>query len=117
MNHRESEESVITLPEIEKLEETGDSQPFLLGEWHVDPVSDRISRGDQSVKLEPKVMDMLVYLSARPGQVASREELEASVWEGVTVGYEALTSTILKLRKVLGDDPKHPRYIETVSKR
>ena len=117
MNHRESEEGVITLPEIEKLEEMEDNQPFLLGEWHVDPVSDRISRGDQSVKLEPKVMDVLVYLSTRPGQVASREELEASVWEGVTVGYEALTSTILKLRKVLGDDPKHPRYIETVSKR
>ena len=105
------------MPETEKDEESEFGQPFILGEWSVDPVSDRISRGDQSEKLEPKVMDVLVYLSARPGQVASREDLEASVWSGMIVGYEALTSTILKLRKVLDDDPKHPRYIETVSKR
>ena len=102
---------------MEQLRGTEFSQPFMLGEWHVDPVSDRISQGDQSVKLEPRVMDVLVYLSARSGQVASREELETSVWAGMVVGYDALTSTMLKLRKALGDDPKHPRYIETVSKR
>lgn len=62
-------------------------------------------------------MDVLAYLAARPGQVVSRESLEASVWAGMVVGYEALTNTMQKLRKALGDDSRQPRYIETVSKR
>lgn len=105
------------MAEIEKPKEMELNQPFTLGEWLVDPVADRVSKGDQSVKLEPRVMDVLVYLASRPGQIASREELETSVWAGIVVGYEALTSTMLKLRKALDDDPRHPRYIETVSKR
>lgn len=105
------------MPDIEALKETENIQPFILGEWYVDPESGRISHGEQHVKLEPRVMDVLTYLSARQGQVVSREDLEASVWAGMVVGYEALTSTMQKLRKALGDDSKHPNYIETVSKR
>ena len=54
-------------------------------------------------------------LARHPGQVASRDEL-LRVWPGV-VGDDALTQTILKLRKALGDEARHPRYIETISKR
>jgi len=90
---------------------------FLVGDWYVEPAAGQITRGDRRVRLEPRVMDVLAYLAARPGQVVSRESLEASVWAGMVVGYEALTNTMQKLRKALGDDSRQPRYIETVSKR
>ncbi|EGV49861.1 MULTISPECIES: winged helix-turn-helix domain-containing protein [sulfur-oxidizing symbionts] len=32
------------------------------------------------------------------------------------VSDDALTQVIIKLRKALGDDAKHPRYIQTISK-
>lgn len=90
---------------------------FQVAGWRVEPATCRISRGDESIKLEPKVMDLLVYLASRRGKVLSREELEATVWPGVVVGYDALTNAIIKLRKALDDDSKHPRIIETISKK
>jgi len=90
---------------------------FEIGEWLVDPDSGRIRSGDDEVKLEPKVMAVLVCLAQQPGKVLSREELEAKIWTGTIVGYDALSNSIIKLRKALGDDRRDPRYIETVSKK
>lgn len=91
--------------------------PFRVGEWVVDPDSGRLHRDDQEVKLEPKVMQVLVYLAQHQGKVVSRESLEATAWAGTVVGYDAVTCGIIKLRKALGDDTRHPRYIETISKK
>jgi len=90
---------------------------FQVGDWQVDPNADRIHREGEEVRLEPRVMDVLTILAGRPGEVISREQLEAEVWAGQVVGYDALASSIIKLRKALGDDSRHPRYIETVSKK
>ena len=92
-------------------------QAFWLDDWYVDPSTGRISRQGAEVKLEPKVMTVLELLASQPGEVFSRETLEASAWEGLVVGYDALSTTIIKLRKALGDDSRQPRYIETVSKK
>jgi adenylate cyclase len=91
--------------------------PFYIDEWHVDPSTGRIRSGDQETKVEPRVMAVLCYLADRPGQVVAREELEGAVWSGMVVGYDALTSAIIKLRKAFDDDSRKPRIIETVSKR
>ena len=90
---------------------------FYLADWCVDTRSNRLIKGEVEVKLESKVMDVLVYLAKRAGEVVSREELEQAVSGDTIVGYEALTSSIGKLRKVLGDQPKSPQYIETISKK
>lgn len=90
---------------------------FRVADWRVDPIASRIQRGAVEVKLEPKVMDVLVYLAARPGVVISREELESSVWAGTVVGYDAVTGTMLKLRKAFSDDRRNPRVIETLPKK
>jgi TolB-like protein/cytochrome c-type biogenesis protein CcmH/NrfG len=62
-------------------------------------------------------MDVMVYFAGRAGEVVSREELERDVWHGALVGYDAVTKTVNKLRHALGDDPRKPRYIQTVPKR
>lgn len=91
--------------------------PFLINDWRVEPASGRLIRGEQEIKLEPRVMDLLLCLAARPGEVLTRETLEASVWTGMVVGYDALTSAMIKLRKAFDDDSRHPQIIETVAKR
>lgn len=90
---------------------------FWVRDWYVDPASGRISREGAEVKLEPKVMMVLELLASEPGEVFSRESLEAAAWEGLVVSYDALSTTIIKLRKALGDDSRNPSYIETLSKK
>ena len=98
--------------------EQGDSweAPFIVGDWLVDPRANEIRRGAEAVKLEPKVMRVLCFLAARPSSVVSREELESQAWAGMVVTSDAVTNTIIKLRKAFADDSRHPRYIETISK-
>jgi TolB-like protein/DNA-binding winged helix-turn-helix (wHTH) protein/Flp pilus assembly protein TadD len=94
-----------------------DAVRLRIGEWVVEPRRNLISRANRALRLEPKVIELLVHLSRRPGEVASREELLAAVWPGVVVGDETLTQAVNKLRRSLGDDAHSPSYIETVSKR
>jgi len=88
-----------------------------VGQWLVEPALDALRRGAETVRLEPKAMELLVALANRPGEVVSREELLSTVWPGVVVGDEALSQAVTKLRRALGDDARVPTYIETISKR
>jgi TolB-like protein/DNA-binding winged helix-turn-helix (wHTH) protein/Flp pilus assembly protein TadD len=90
---------------------------FRIADWTVDTKTCRLSRGDEAVKLEPKVMDVLAFLASRPGEVVSREALEAAVWAGTVVGYDTVTGAIQKLRRAFDDSPRQPRIIETLSKK
>jgi TolB-like protein/DNA-binding winged helix-turn-helix (wHTH) protein/Flp pilus assembly protein TadD len=90
---------------------------FEIAGWHVDPSTCQISQGEEIVKLEPKVMDLLVCMAGHPGEVLSRDELLDDVWQGTVVGYEALTNAVIKLRKAFGDDARHPSIIETYPKK
>jgi transcriptional activator of cad operon len=90
---------------------------FVTGEWTVMPSRNLLARADQEVHVEPRVMDVLVHLAERAGQVASKEELTERVWQCRSVTDEVLTVTIYALRKALGDDARRPCYVETVSRR
>ena len=88
-----------------------------IGDWWADPATNELGRAGETQRIEPKVMEVLMVLASRPGGVVSREELLSLVWPGVVVGDEALTQSIIKLRRALGDNPRSPAYIETISKR
>ena len=92
-------------------------QVFYVGEWRVEPDTGRISRDNESHKIEPKAITVLVCLARKQGQVVSRDSLEQQAWQGVVVGYDSLASAIIKLRKAFGDDSKAPTYIETIPKK
>jgi DNA-binding winged helix-turn-helix (wHTH) protein/TolB-like protein len=91
--------------------------PFGLGPWTVEPTLNQLRRGDECLRLEPKVMELLVHLAGRAGQVVHRDALLAAVWPGVVVGDDALTQAVIKLRRALGDTADRPVFIETISKR
>jgi DNA-binding winged helix-turn-helix (wHTH) protein len=90
---------------------------FRVGPWSVEPKGGLLRRGADLVRVEPKVMDVLVYFAERAGEVVSREEPERDVWRGALVGYDAVTKTVTTLRQALRDDPRNPRYVQTVPKR
>jgi len=75
----------------------------------------RVTINGRETRLEPRSMQLLVYLASQPGRVISRAELEEKVW-GTVVGDEALTNSISKLRRIFGDDARAPRFIETLPK-
>lgn len=67
--------------------------------------------------LERKSLDVLRLLVERAPHVVSKAEIFAHVWKDVVVTDNALTRIVAQLRKALDDDPKSPRYIETVATR
>ena len=89
----------------------------MIGEWTFDRSSGMLEQADSKQRLEPKVADLLALLADRAGTVVSRDEITASLWPDVVVGDDALPRCVSKLRKAFGDDPKQPRYVETVPKR
>ena len=97
----------------------GDTPPAALqiGDWRVEPALNQISRAGECVRLEPKAIELLVFLAQCRGEVVSREALLTSLWPGVIVGDNALTQVVAKLRKALGDTARKPTYIEAISKR
>jgi DNA-binding winged helix-turn-helix (wHTH) protein len=95
---------------------SGQDGAFRLGEWLVDTATREIRHGDTVERLEPKVMRVLELLAARKGNVVSRYELESQVWTGMIVTDDAVTNTVIKLRRALGDKAREPRYVETIAK-
>jgi len=61
-------------------------------------------------------MRLLLYLAHRTGEVVSIDELLDQVWTGVVVTPDSVYQAIASLRRLLGDDPKQPRYIATVQR-
>ncbi len=60
---------------------------------------------------------MLSYLLDRPGVLVSKQELFQAIWVDLAVSEDTLTKTIGELRQALGDDARHPQFIETVHRR
>jgi len=83
----------------------------------VDVGNFRVSKHGKTVALEPKSLTVLVFLIERHGRLVEKRELMDAVWNDASVTENSLTHAITQLRKVLGDDAKKARYIETVPTR
>lgn len=90
---------------------------FRLGEWSVRQAEGVLYSEDRSVRLEPRVMDVLACLAGEAGRVVAKEELLAAVWGGAFVEEGVLSQAIHNLRKALGDDARQQRYVQTIPKR
>jgi serine/threonine-protein kinase len=93
---------------------------FQIGEWHVEAERNRLVRAghpEHAVRIEPKAMQVLVYLAEHAGEVVEKEKVVKEVWEGAFVTDEVLTNAIWELRKVLGDDFKSAQFIQTIPRK
>ena len=81
---------------------------YKFGPFVVDGGSYRLLRDGQNIPLSPKIIDLLLYLVARPSALVTKEELFTALWPDVAVTDNALTQAVSELRQALGDDPAKP---------
>src|SRR6478609_2030404 len=72
----------------------------------------RVERNGACIELPRLSFELLLALLRGAPHFLSNEELMARVWKGLVVSPETVTQRVKLLRDALGDDPKHPRYIE-----
>src|SRR6266700_3096159 len=73
-------------------------------------------KAGEVLPVEPKTFRVLLFLLRNPQKLISKEELLNAVWGDAAVTESSLTRTIAQLRRLLGDEIRNPRYIETVAK-
>lgn len=73
-------------------------------------------RGSTELPLIPRYFDLLVLLVERRQDAVHRREIFDAVWSDVVVSDSALTQAIRTIRRALGDDPREPQFIRTVSR-
>ena len=95
---------------------TGEERFQLGPDLQVDPVRNCIIRDGTMSSVEPRVMELLVYLSSRPGELVTKRELMDQVWRTNVVD-EAIQRAVSLLRSALGDSAHNPKVIETVPRR
>jgi DNA-binding response OmpR family regulator len=97
-------------------------QPPLTSAWRLksgdlllDRQARRASMGSEELRLTPKAIGLLEYLMTHPDELLTRERLLDAIWGwDYPAGTRTVDTRVAELRRVLGDDPDDPRYIETV---
>jgi len=81
--------------------------------------SGELYKSERKIKLQAQPFQVLSILLEHPGDIVSREELRRRLWPADTfVDFDhSLNTAVKKLRQALGEDPKKPRFIETLAKR
>ena len=90
-------------------------EAYYLKDWYIQPEQLKITGVDGvQISVEPKIMGVLQCLVVYAGEVVSRDTLMEVVWEDCIVVEDTLTRCVSQLRKMLGDDPEAPVFIETI---
>jgi serine/threonine-protein kinase len=91
---------------------------FFVADWRVRPALGKLERGEVSLALEPRTMQVLVCLARHAPEVVSKKRLMEEVWgEDVYVTDEVMSHAVWELRKAFGDEARNPRYIETFARK
>ena len=103
------------------LNDASDGQLLALrfGPFELDVRSGELRRNGTTVRLQPQPFKVLVLLICHPGEVVTREEIQAEVWPaGTFVDFEqSLNFCVRQIRSSLGDNANAPRYLETLPRR
>lgn len=94
-----------------------DTSVLRFGPFSLDPANARLLRDGEAMELVPKDLDVLCFLARRAGRLVSKDELLDAVWQRRFVSESVLKNAISRLRGLLGDDARAPRYIETAQRR
>jgi eukaryotic-like serine/threonine-protein kinase len=99
--------------------EGGEVHFLRFGVFEMDIRAGELRRNGSLVRLQPQPFKVLALLAGRPGEVVTREEIQAEVWPaGTFVDFEqSLNFCIRQIRSALGDSAVHPRYVETLPRR
>lgn len=91
-----------------------DTGIYRFGDVEVDLAAHRVERAGVELSLEPKAFSVLAALLENAGTALERDQLLDRVWGHRHVTPNVLNRVVAQLRRVLGDDAEHPRYIQTL---
>ena len=87
------------------------------GPFEFDPATRQLLQAGVPVRLSPKSFDLLqILIECRPALV-TKTELQDRLWPDAVVLEANLGNAVAEIRKALGDDPRSPKYVWTVSRR
>lgn len=87
---------------------------FSFADWQVDPKTQRAVSGSREVELTQREIELLRLFAGHPDEVLKRQTILKQVWGSESQCSRTLDQHLVSLRRKLGEDPKTPRYIETV---
>jgi TolB-like protein/DNA-binding winged helix-turn-helix (wHTH) protein/Tfp pilus assembly protein PilF len=89
---------------------------WCFGHFELDHGRYELRKNGRPVRLERIPMDLLILLVSRNGNLVGRQEIVDAVWgPGVHLDSEqGINTAVRKLRHMLGDDPDHPEFVQTV---
>jgi len=90
-------------------------QLYRFGEFHIDVKNRLLLRRSEVIPLTSKAFDLLLIFIENPGSLLEKEELMERVWGNLFVEEANLARNVSSLRKALGENPKAPEYIVTVT--
>ena len=95
----------------------GAGPSFVFLPFRLDLTNECLWCGQERRALRSKTFAVFRQLLEQPGQLVTKEALLETIWPDAYVSDAALTVCIGEIRQALGDDPKTPRFIETVHRR
>ncbi|MCW8346251.1 lysine decarboxylation/transport transcriptional activator CadC [Vibrio sp. ZSDZ65] len=91
---------------------------FQINDWVLSVDENKLYRQDREVSVEPRLVNLLLFLAEHSGQVYCRDELIRYVWDGAIVTDQVVTQSVFELRKILRDGrEENLHYVGTVPKR
>lgn len=92
-------------------------EAFTFGPFRLDLRAHRLLRGGEPVPLSAHLVDLLAEFASHPGELLTKQALFDAVWPDVFVTDNTLARAVADLRQALRDDPRQPRYLQTVARR
>ena len=90
---------------------------FHFSDYVLDASRRELRCGEQSIEVEPQVLDLLIYLLQNNDRVITKDDLIASVWGGRNVSDTTLTSRIYAARRAIGDSGRNQTLIRTIARK
>jgi DNA-binding winged helix-turn-helix (wHTH) protein/Tfp pilus assembly protein PilF/TolB-like protein len=92
---------------------------FAFAAFTFDSETGSLLRNARQLRIPHQTAKLLEFLLSRAGTLVTREELQQVLWpDGEFLEYEqGINKAINRLREILRDDPKQPRFLETIPKR
>src|SRR5271167_2856541 len=87
---------------------------YEFGEFRIEALARTLRREEESVTLNRRAFDVLLYFVQNPGRVLTRDELLKNVWPDTFVDENSLAQSISALRKALEEKPGDNNYIVTL---
>lgn len=73
-----------------------------IGGWRVLPAQNLVECDGHSIKIEPRAMELLVYLARHGGEVVSNDDLIREVWHGRAFGDGVVYKKIISFARRSG---------------